>query len=88
MMIYTTDKIINARYVFSYEVAPEYIPDKTGKYVYTVVYSLKAYSSGTKRAVTIKSFDTEEEALEALGKIRNAIKSGRDQISTAELVHQ
>ena len=88
MMIYTTDKIINGKYVFSYEVAPEYVPDKTGEHVYTVVYSLKAYSSGTKRAVTIKSFDTEEEALEALKKLRNAIKSGRDQISTAELVHQ
>ena len=80
MMIYTTDKIINSRYVFSYEVAPEYIPDKTGKYVYTVVYSLKAYSSGTKRAVTIKSFDTEEKALAALEKLRKAIAIGETKL--------
>ena len=80
MMIYTTDKIINAKYVFSYEVAPEYIPDKTGKYVYTVVYSLKAYSNGTKRAVTIKSFDTEEKALAALEKLRKAIAIGETKL--------
>ena len=80
MMIYTTDKIINSRYVFSYEVAPEYIPDKTGKYVYTVVYSLKAYSNGTKRAVTIKSFDTEEKALAALEKLRKAIAIGETKL--------
>ena len=80
MMIYTADKIINSRYVFSYEVAPEYIPDKTGKYVYTVVYSLKAYSNGTKRAVTIKSFDTEEKALAALEKLRKAIAIGETKL--------
>ena len=80
MMIYTADKIINAKYVFSYEVAPEYIPDKTGKYVYTVVYSLKAYSNGTKRAVTIKSFDTEEKALAALEKLRKAIAIGETKL--------
>ena len=80
MLIHTPDKIINGKYVFSYEVAPEYVPDKTGEHVYTVVYSLKAYSNGTKRAVTIKSFDTEEKALAALEKIRKAIAIGETKL--------